>query len=280
MRRQDKTASLPRHGVQTRSKSNRIAPSGLATPSSHGNNTPRNDESDAASAATGKGFLTKGPKILGSLWDKAGRAGREEVMREAIYDMIRTLRVGVMRERQDFNSETQETTNPHLQSVLLQVPKGFFSFQALRQELEMSSVGEQLYRLRRRVALAQFYNNYTNAQADPHGFLYPNQNEELSMKYLTATRKRKRGAKKHGNRLATLVHNRIVDLMFPSLVLSDKDIESEEAEAMGEERVQKRKAASQKVKNWRANGRPWSALVKRFDWGILLLLPTDLSDQK
>jgi len=280
MRRQDKTASLPRHGVQTRSKSNHIVPSSLATSSSHGNNTPRNDESDTASATTGKGFLTKGPEILGSLWDKAGRAGREKVMREAIYDMIRTLRVGVMRERQDFNSETQKTTNPHLRSVLLQVPKGFSNFQALRQELEMSSVGEQLYRLRRRVALAQFYNDYTNAQADPHGFLYPNQNEELSMQYLTATRKRKRGAKKHGNRLATLVHNRIVDLMFPSLVLSDKDIESEGAEAVGEERVQKRKVASQKVKNWRANGRPWSALVKRFDWGILLLLPTDLSDQK
>ena len=79
-------------------------------------------------------------------------------MREAIYDMIRTLRIKVMWERQDFNSETQETTNPHPQSVLLQAPKGFSSFQALRQELEMSSVGEQLYRLRRRVALAEFYN--------------------------------------------------------------------------------------------------------------------------
>ena len=90
----------------------------------------------------------------------------------------------------------------------------------------MSSVGEQLYRLRRRVALAQFYNDYTNAQANPHGFLYPNQNKELSMKHLTATRKSKRasssyGAKRHGNRLATLVHNRIVGLTFPSLALRE-----------------------------------------------------------
>jgi len=147
----------------------------------------------------------------------------------------------------------------------------------------MSSVGEQLYRLRRRVALAQFYNDYTNAQADPHGFLYPDQNKELWVKSLAATRKRKRassGAKRRGNRFATLVHDRIVDLMFPSLVLGNEGIDSEEAEAKGEEKVRKRKAASQKVKNWRANGRPWSALVKRFDWGILLLLPTDLSDQK
>jgi hypothetical protein len=64
------------------------------------------------------------------------------------------------------------------------------------------------------------------------------------------------------------------------LVLSAKDIESEEAEAMEEERVQKREAAGPKVENWRANRRPWSALVKRFDWGILLPLPTDLPDQK
>jgi hypothetical protein len=108
----------------------------------------------------------------------------------------------------------------------------------------MSSVGEQLYRLRRRVALAQYYNDYTNAQADPHGFLYPDQNKELSVKSLAATRKRKRassGAKRRGNRLATLVHDRIVDLMFPSLVHGNEDIESEEAEAKGEEKVREEK---------------------------------------
>jgi hypothetical protein len=103
------------------------------------------------------------------------------------------------------------------------------------------------------------------------------------MKYLTTTRKRKRisssySVKKYGNRLIILVHNRIVDLTFPSLALNNEDIEPEKAGAMGEERARKRKAASQKVKNWRASGRLWSTLVKRFDWGILLLLPTDLSD--
>ena len=56
--------------------------------------------------ATGKCVLMRGPEILGNLWDKAGRAGRVEVMREVVYDMIRTLRVGVVRERQEFDSET------------------------------------------------------------------------------------------------------------------------------------------------------------------------------
>jgi hypothetical protein len=57
------------------------------------------------------------------------------------------------------------------------------------------------------------------------------------MKYLAVTRKRKKGVKKHGNKLATLVHNHIIDLMFLSLVLSDKDIESKEAEAIKEEKI-------------------------------------------
>lgn len=100
----------------------------------------------------------------------------------------------------------------------------------------MSSAEEQPYRLRRLVALAQFYNDYTRAQADPHAFLYPEQNRELSVKSLTPTCKRKRAsssdaAKRCGNRLSTLVNNRIVDLIFPSLVLGDEHLESEKARA-------------------------------------------------
>jgi hypothetical protein len=137
--------------------------------------------------------------------------------------------------------------------------------------LETSSAGEQLYRLRRRAALAQFFDYYTRAQADPHAFLYPE-------------RKRKRTSskdtKKYGNSLSTLVHSHIVDLMYPDLVLSDENHESEKARAKQAEKVSKRAAASQKIKNWRANGKPWAALIKRFGWGILLLLPTDLVDQK
>jgi hypothetical protein len=98
----------------------------------------------------------------------------------------------------------------------------------------MSNAREQLYRLRRRVTLAQFFNNYTSAQADPHAFLYPEQNKKL-LKSSARARKRKRpslkGAKKYGNRLSTLMHNRILDLMYPSLVLSDENLESKEARA-------------------------------------------------
>src|SRR5256885_14973688 len=131
----------------------------------------------------------------------------------------------------------------HPQSTPLPAPRMDYSFRALRTELEISSAGEQLYRLRRRVALAQFFNDYTSVQADPHAFLYPEQNKE-SLKSSATARKRKRpspkGVKKYGNRHSTLVHNRIVDFMYPSLVLSDENLESEEARAKQAEKVSER----------------------------------------
>jgi hypothetical protein len=72
-------------------------------------------------------LLARGPEVLGNLWDKAGRAGRLEVMREVMYDMISTLRVDGMHERREFNSKTQETAASYQQSALLQVPGGISS---------------------------------------------------------------------------------------------------------------------------------------------------------
>jgi hypothetical protein len=58
--------------------------------------------------------------------------------------------------------------------------------------------------------------------------------------------------------------------MFPSLILSYENIDTEEGRAERAEKVAKREAVSQKVQNWRVNGESWSTLTKRFDWGILL----------
>lgn len=80
--------------------------------------------------------------------------------------------------------------------------------------------------------------------------------------------------------MASLVLNRIVDLMFPDTVLIHEDVvtASEEAQRTLTERY--RKAAVQKVGDWRKNGKPWSAMIKRFGQGVLLLLPKCLSDEK
>ena len=112
--------------------------------------------------------------------------------REVVYNMISTLRVDGVHERREFNSKPQETAASYQQSTLLQVPGGISSVQALREGLKFGSVGEQLYRLRQSVALAQLYNAYARTQADPYAFLYLQQKQELSVKSLTASRKRKR----------------------------------------------------------------------------------------
>jgi len=80
----------------------------------------------------------------------------------------------------------------------------------------------------------QFYDEYMRAQADPHAFMYPGQNKELSVKSFRVTRKRGSSshmAKRCGNKLLTLVHNRIVDLTFPGLVLGGEDIGGDESQA-------------------------------------------------
>jgi hypothetical protein len=114
-------------------------------------------------------------------------------------------------------------------------------------------------------------------------FLYAERSGELPADPLKATRKRGRTsssnvAKRRYERLSTLVP--IVDLMFPSLIPSRQTAETDKGKAERAERAVKRNAASQRVKNWRANEKPWCALVKRFGLGILLLLPSDLLDQK
>lgn len=64
-----------------------------------------------------KSVLERGPEVLGNLWDKVGRAGRLEVMRRCVrYDQYFTSRY-------------------HAGAVRIQ----------LREELEISSAGEQLY---------------------------------------------------------------------------------------------------------------------------------------
>jgi hypothetical protein len=68
------------------------------------------------------------------------------------------------------------------------------------------------------------------------------------LKSSATARKRKRlllkNVKKYGNRLLTLIYNRIIDFIYFSLILSDENLESEEARAKQVEKVLEREAAS------------------------------------
>jgi hypothetical protein len=118
-------------------------------------------------------LVVKGPEILGNLWDKAGHCGRVEVMREVLYDMISALQGRCAQGGPKPNTKSQDIMHGCSESNLLPISGLASKFQVREEELEISSAGEQLYRLRRRAALAQFYDDYTRVQADPHAFLYP-----------------------------------------------------------------------------------------------------------
>jgi hypothetical protein len=84
-------------------KSRGIKPSSKANLRPTNDNATRDRDSCKGSMAARTGFLTRGPEILGSLWNKAGRAGRLDVIREVVYDMIITLRVRGVAEGQQLN---------------------------------------------------------------------------------------------------------------------------------------------------------------------------------
>ena len=79
-------------GIQTRSKTGpkpkRIEPSTTGSSEPQIDNTAQDSGDNAGPAVVGKRTL---PEVLGNLWDKAGRAGRLEVMREVTYDIISTI---------------------------------------------------------------------------------------------------------------------------------------------------------------------------------------------
>jgi hypothetical protein len=219
------------------------------------------------------------------MWDKASRAGRLEVMREVLYDTIGTLRARGEQGTPDLSQEWHERGNGYFEDALLSRPPLTSKFRRLKRFLEVTGAGEYLSKLRKRVALARFYNRYMNAMANSHNFLSLVQKEKLPTNILAGARNDERvllydlPVKRRG-RPTNLVYQRIIDLMFSNTILGNENVNTEEGRAIRAEKNLNGKAASRKILNWKANGRPWSELVKRFGLGILLLLPTNLSDEK
>ena len=103
--------------MQRRSKAGRksrgIKPSSKANLRPTNDNATRDRDGCEASMAARTGFLARGPEILGSLWDKAGRAGRLDVIREVVYDIIVALRVRGVAEGQSLNPQTPKVIKDH-----------------------------------------------------------------------------------------------------------------------------------------------------------------------
>ena len=142
----------------------------------------------------------------------------------------------------------------------------------LRNELELSEIGEQLHKFRKRLAQSRFLDFYLLAQKHPESFLQANAE--------TTEGPSRNGMTKQGFGMKSRVLNRIVDLMFPDTAHADADTVAADGSFGQIQRRQQRRATVKKVSDWRRNAKPWSAMVQRFGEGILLLLPKSLSEEK
>ena len=141
----------------------------------------------------------------------------------------------------------------------------------LRNELEVTEIGEQMCRFRKRLALSQFFDLYEFAQNNPLFFLQED----------SKTRQEPSGhiTSKQAPRQSSRVLNRIVELMFPyTAYRSEATLPAGPRSQQVHENLQ-RAAAVKKIQSWRRGGQHWSAIVKRFGRGILLLLPKSLPDE-
>lgn len=137
---------------------------------------------------------------------------------------------------------------------LLQLSQVLSSF---REELEVSEVGEQLCRFRKKIALSRFYDFHVKAQECPHYFL--SQKPDMMRN-------------KHGRSSRYVVCKRALGLrhwckvtMFPGTVLINEGPTTADKKEQRTQKESHRKAAVRKVQNWRRNGKPWAAMIDRFE---------------
>lgn len=84
---------------------------------------------------------------------------------------------------------------------------------------------------------------------------------------------------KQAPRLSSQVLNRVANLMFLNTAHMKESIATAGGAAGLVHEERHRKAAMKKIQDWRRNGKPWSAMIRRFGTGVLLLLPKNLSDE-
>lgn len=168
---------------------------------------------------------------------KINRVGSVKVLEELRGDLFR-LRAGARQKPLTPNYETRvlcvrDSLKTHRSDEVAR------ALSNIRDELEVAEIGEQLYRFRKRVALSYFYDFYEIAQENPSHF--------LSRDYL-ARRDTKRSLayniiRRQTPRIASLVLNRIVDMIFSDTVLKYEDVATASKEAQRTVTKRYRKAA-------------------------------------
>ena len=78
----------------------------------------------------------------------------------------------------------------------------------------------------------------------------------------------------------SLVKQRLVDILFSESIRREYGCAVSDAPICPAKMQQARETVNQQVEDWRRNGKPWSELIKRFGYGILLLLPSEMTDER
>ena len=134
----------------------------------------------------------------------------------------------------------------------------------LRMRLERHFISEKMFRIRNRIDLADFYNAYMVAQNNPDSFLQHSAKEIFGKGECVVART---------GRKSSIVKQRLVDILFSeSLLFKLAKGTADEEKA--------RQSANQMVEDWRRGGKPWSEIIRRFDYGILLFIPSELTDER
>ncbi|EPE28834.1 hypothetical protein GLAREA_09955 [Glarea lozoyensis ATCC 20868] len=130
--------------------------------------------------------------------------------------------------------------------------------------IESSIFGEQMSRIRKRIAFAHFYHAYTLAQNNPSVFLTWCDNQKVQFKSML----RKGG------------HKSVVQHRFAELVFSRPDNHGGASSPSPSDTSDDLKRRMTKIQTWRKSGKRWAQIIQRFGYGILLLLPYSLSDEE
>ncbi|KAF2180289.1 hypothetical protein K469DRAFT_796570 [Zopfia rhizophila CBS 207.26] len=194
------------------------------------------------------------------------RIGGVQVL-EGLRDTIAELNVRARQDRQNFNERCSRSIPKHLTDQ----PESMRKLWLLKEELLLTETSEQIYRLRKRLTLAEFSHAY----------------DACALRYMDMKSSPQRPRSRPGQRPLKTATNRearnsqhkraamdhFVNVLFPGALPSSKTKRAARKGGMVT-----RYAGARKIQNWRATGQPWANIITRFGKGILLLIPDEVSD--
>lgn len=127
----------------------------------------------------------------------------------------------------------------------------FQSIPILFRAIEDAQLGEQHCRTWKRIALANFYSSYDYAQKNTESLLEWYEQQRI-------------GIPPKGN-AKEIASQYFLELFFPPT--------NQECAVVRQQKLTK-------IQTWRQYGKPWAELVSEFGYGILLLVPMNLTDEE